>query len=62
MMHEHRVGKPLRAPIDADWFKDLTGQDPSKLLGRFVRGSEGLDERFFQKVRESVSRAEHEHR
>ncbi len=62
LMHEHRVGKPLRAPFDADWFKDLTGQDPSKLLGRFVRGSEGLDERFFQKVRESVSRAENEHR
>ena len=62
VIHEHRVGQPLKAPFDAEWFKELSGQDPSKLLGRFVRGSEGLDERFFQKVRESVSRAESEHR
>jgi len=62
LIYEHRVSKPLSAPINAEWFKGLCGQDPSKLLGRFVRGSEGLDERFFQKVRESVSRADNEHR
>ena len=60
-IYEHRV-RPLSAPLDAEWFKDLSGQDPSKLLGRFIRGSEGLDERFFQKVRESVARADTEHR
>jgi hypothetical protein len=61
-IYEHRVKKPLSAPLDAEWFKDLSGQDPSKLLGRFVRGSEGLDERFFQKVRECVAKADAEHR
>ena len=61
-IYEYRVGQPLRKPVNADWFKDLSGDDPGRLLGRFVRGSEGLDERFFQKVRESVARADAEHR
>jgi hypothetical protein len=61
-IYEHRQSRPLAAPLDAEWFKDLAGEVPSKLLGRFVRGSEGLDERFFQKVRESVARADAEHR
>jgi hypothetical protein len=62
VLYEYRVSKPFQAPINAEWFQDLSCQDHGKLLGRFVRGSEGLDERFFKKVRESVARAEAEHR
>ena len=69
-IHEHRVGHPLSAPCGAEWFKNLNGaasgcddaQGPGKLLGRFVRGSEGIDERFFKKVRECVAKADDEHR
>ena len=63
VLYEHRTGLPLKAPLDAEWFKHLCDPDSEpKSLGRFVRGSEGLDERFFQKVRDCVARADAEHR
>ena len=69
VIHEHRAGESLSAP-GAEWIKNLNGmasvaddaQGPCRPLGRFVRGSDGVDERFFKKVRGCVAKADHQHR
>lgn len=56
-----KSGVEVEPPFNVFWFKKYLQPLNSTEHGRFIRGSQGIDERFLQKVRFCVGKAEKQH-